>query len=90
MDLFHHIFMGRTNIMGHELLKIHGKFMYYAYMIIPLNSHDYFHGNFMAFGLVVYIVSILFRNKFYSCWLSVEENTIFAFVAPMLAIVMVR
>ena len=53
MDLFHHIFMGRTNIMGHEPLKIHGKFMYYAYMIIPLNSHDYFHGNFMAFGLVV-------------------------------------
>ena len=53
MDLFHHIFMGCTNIMGHEPLKIHGKFMYYAYMIIPLNSHDYFHGNFMAFGLVV-------------------------------------
>ena len=53
MDLFHHIFMGCTNIMGHEPLKIHGKFMYYAYMITPLNSHDYFHGNFMAFGLVV-------------------------------------
>ena len=53
MDLFHHIFMGCTNIMGHEPLKIHGKFIYYAYMIIPLNSHDYFHGNFMAFGLVV-------------------------------------
>ena len=61
MDLFHHVFMGRTNIMGHEPLKIHGKFMYYAYMIIPLNSHDYFHGNFMAFwigsafGLVVFM-----------------------------------
>ena len=55
MDLFHHIiFMGCTNIMGHEPLKIHGKFMYYAYMITPLNSHDYFHGNFMAFGLVVF------------------------------------
>ena len=51
MDLFHHIFMGCTNIMGHEPLKIHGKFMYYAYMIIPLNSHDYFHGNFMAFWI---------------------------------------
>ena len=47
------IFMGCTNIMGHEPLKIHGKFMYYACMITPLNYHDYFHGNFMAFGLVV-------------------------------------
>ena len=62
MDLFHHIFMGGTNIMGHEPLKIHGKFMYYAYMIIPLNSHDYFHGNFMAFGLVV-IASVCIQFK---------------------------
>ena len=41
-----------------------------------------------TFISIIIIISIMFCVN--SCWLSVEEGTIFGFVAPMLAILLVR
>jgi len=58
------------------------------FLLINFIFYFYFYSYNYFFGMIKTSLHVVFHC--FSCWLSVEQGTIFAFVAPMMAIIIVR